>query len=63
MVQCSIACPSSFLLEAPDEAEAELAALNRHGLVDMVLTTDSDTVMFGAMCIARWYVSDAHVPW
>ncbi|KAH0832353.1 PIN domain-like protein [Lanmaoa asiatica] len=42
--------------EAPGEAEAELAALNQRGLVDIVLTTDSDAAVFGATCIARWYV-------
>ena len=58
-----IACPSSFSLEAPGEAEAELAALNQHGLVNMVLTTDSDAVVFSATCIARWYVFGVHVAW
>lgn len=42
--------------KAPGKAEAELAALNQQGLINMVLTTDSDTVVFGATCIARWYV-------
>ncbi|KIJ12021.1 hypothetical protein PAXINDRAFT_15198 [Paxillus involutus ATCC 200175] len=39
--------------EAPGEAEAELAALNQHDIVDMVLTTDSDVLVFRAKCIVR----------
>ncbi|KAF9223262.1 PIN domain-like protein, partial [Gyrodon lividus] len=33
---------------APGEAEAELAKLNQNGVIDGVLTKDSDTVVFGA---------------
>ena len=49
-------CPAHSCLEAPGEAEAELAALNQCGLIDIVLTTDGDAVVFGATCIARWCV-------
>ncbi|KIK94958.1 hypothetical protein PAXRUDRAFT_141776, partial [Paxillus rubicundulus Ve08.2h10] len=40
--------------ETPGKVEAELAALNQHDIVDMVLTTDSDVLVFGAKCIVRW---------
>lgn len=61
MVSCCI--PSSFLLEAPGEAEAELAALNQQDFIDMVLTTDSDAIVFGMTCIACWYVFRVHAAW
>ncbi|KAM3482379.1 hypothetical protein MY5147_000227 [Beauveria neobassiana] len=34
-------------LDAPGEAEAECALLQRHGIVDAVLSEDVDTIMFG----------------
>ncbi|KAF9230510.1 PIN domain-like protein [Melanogaster broomeanus] len=39
--------------QAPGEAEAELAALSQRGFIDMVLTTDNDTLIFGSTCVAR----------
>lgn len=39
--------------QAPGEAEAELAVLNRLGHVDAVMTDDSDALVFGALCIIR----------
>ncbi|KAG1845308.1 PIN domain-like protein [Suillus subalutaceus] len=39
--------------EAPSEGEAELAAMNTHGVIDAVMTKDSDTLIFGAPCIIR----------
>ena len=36
------------VVQAPREAEAELAHLNRVGLIDAVLTDDGDTLVFGA---------------
>ncbi|KAF8176553.1 PIN domain-like protein, partial [Pholiota molesta] len=39
--------------QAPGEAEAELSALNRLGLIDAVMTSDSDTLVFGASLIFR----------
>ncbi|KAF9225116.1 hypothetical protein BS17DRAFT_701209, partial [Gyrodon lividus] len=39
--------------KAPGEAKAELAALSQRGLIDMVLTTDNDALIFGVMCVAR----------
>ncbi|KAJ7473395.1 PIN domain-like protein [Mycena latifolia] len=38
---------------APGEAEAELAALNRLNLVDMVLSSDNDAFIFGATQVVR----------
>lgn len=35
------------------EAEAELAWMNSHGLIDAVLTDDVDALMFGAQCVVR----------
>lgn len=40
-------------LEAPAEAEAELAELNRLGLIDAIVTEDSDAFVFGAQCVIR----------
>ncbi|KAG2351249.1 PIN domain-like protein, partial [Suillus spraguei] len=37
----------------PSEAEAELAAMNVHGVIDAVMTEDSDILIFGAPCIIR----------
>jgi 5'-3' exonuclease len=39
--------------QAPGEAEAELAELNSCGIIDAVLTEDSDTLVFGAQCVIR----------
>ncbi|KAI0687609.1 hypothetical protein BC835DRAFT_402214 [Cytidiella melzeri] len=38
---------------APGEAEAELAYLNRIGVIDAVLTDDVDTLVFGATLVIR----------
>ena len=53
----------SFLLfmkyhvnQAPGEAEAELALLNRTNLIDAVMTDDGDTFIFGATCVIKKYV-------
>jgi 5'-3' exonuclease len=40
-------------LKAPGEAEAELAYLNRVGILDAVLTDDVDAFLFGAVTIIR----------
>lgn len=40
--------PSSCLHQAPGEAEAELAWMNKADIVNVVLTDDSDAVIFGA---------------
>jgi Holliday junction resolvase YEN1 len=40
-------------LQARGEAEAELAWMSREGLIDAVLTDDSDIFVFGASTILR----------
>ena len=42
--------------QAPGEAEAELALLNRTNMLDAVMTDDSDTFIFGATCVIKKYV-------
>ncbi|TFK72356.1 PIN domain-like protein, partial [Pluteus cervinus] len=39
--------------DAPGEAEAELAKLNRRCLIDAVYTSDSDSLVFGAQLVLR----------
>lgn len=41
------------LIQAPGEAEAELASLSNLGLLDVVMTDDSDVFVFGARCVIR----------
>ncbi|EEB96302.1 hypothetical protein MPER_04585, partial [Moniliophthora perniciosa FA553] len=38
---------------APGEGEAELAAMNLRGIVDAVITDDSDIICLGARCVMR----------
>ncbi|KAG6836525.1 hypothetical protein H0H93_007134 [Arthromyces matolae] len=54
--------------QAPGEAEAELARLNSEGLIDAIITDDSDSLVFGAKRVIRrvdkdninnYYVYDA----
>ena len=45
---------SDCFAQAPGEAEAELATLNQRGIIDAVLTTDIDSVVFGATCVICW---------
>jgi len=40
-------------LQALGEAEAELAHLNRYGVIDAVLTDDVDTLVFGALRVIK----------
>ncbi|KAI0327608.1 PIN domain-like protein [Cubamyces sp. BRFM 1775] len=42
-------------LEAAGEAEAELAQMNKLGIIDVVLTEDSDALVFGAHTVVRNY--------
>ena len=48
---------SPVVLQAHGEAEAELAWMSRAGLVDTVLTDDSDSVVFGTTAVICMYVS------
>ena len=41
------------VIQAPGEAEAELAQFNSMGLIDAVLTDDVDALVFGATCVLR----------
>ncbi|KAF5365299.1 hypothetical protein D9758_005473 [Tetrapyrgos nigripes] len=57
-----------YVHQAPGEAEAELAYMNRAGVVDAVLTDDSDALLFGAQfrdpdTVATYHTDDiAHKP-
>lgn len=42
-----------FTLKAPAEAEAELAYMSTAGLIDAVVTDDSDVLLFGGETIIR----------
>ena len=42
------------ITQAQAKAKAELAALNQHSLIDVVLTTDVDALIFGTTCVAHW---------
>ncbi|KAJ7048602.1 PIN domain-like protein, partial [Mycena amicta] len=50
--------------DAPGEAEAELAYLNKFGHIDAILTTDGDVFAFGGLCIIQMNGSkvDEEVP-
>ncbi len=43
-------------MQAPGEAEAQLAALSMQGLVDIVLTNDIDCLIFGASLVMEMCV-------
>jgi Holliday junction resolvase YEN1 len=42
--------------QAPAEAEAELAYMNFSGIIDAVITSDSDVFLFGALKVIRKWV-------
>lgn len=44
---------TNSIFQAPGEAEAELAYLNRIGVIDAILSDDSDTFLFGASLVVR----------
>ncbi|GAA5831012.1 hypothetical protein JCM11251_005109 [Rhodosporidiobolus azoricus] len=46
-------CLGAEWREAPGEAEAELAAMNRRGEIDCILSDDVDTFLFGAERVIR----------
>jgi len=43
----------TYRSEAPGEAEAELAYLNRVGVIDGILSDDADNFLFGALTVIR----------
>lgn len=45
-------------VQAPGEAEAELSELNTRGIVDAVLTDDSDVLLFNARTVIRKWVAN-----
>ncbi|KAI3614120.1 hypothetical protein WG66_010765 [Moniliophthora roreri] len=45
-----------FKLQAPGEAEAELAIMNCKGIVDIVGSDDADALFFGAVTLILSYV-------
>ncbi|KAK7043085.1 hypothetical protein VNI00_008439 [Paramarasmius palmivorus] len=50
----SLILPAGFHYHtAPGEAEAELAELNKRGIIDMIISPDSDLFALGATCIAK----------
>ena len=49
-------------IQAPGEAEAELAFLNRTGVIDAVLSDDVDTFVFGGTMVIRKYASSSYPP-
>lgn len=40
-------------LQAPGEAEADLAELNRAESIDAIISEDNDAMVFGACCVIR----------
>lgn len=50
--------PRLINMQAPGEAEAELAYLNNIGAIDAVLTDDVDAFLFGAQTVIRKYAVD-----
>ncbi|KAG2338258.1 PIN domain-like protein [Suillus weaverae] len=45
--------PTKHILDAAGEAEAQLALMNRAGIIDTVMTDDSDIFVFGAKTVLR----------
>lgn len=43
----------TYHFQAPGEAEAELAMMSYRHFIDLVVTEDSDALVFGAQRIAR----------
>ena len=52
-------CLNTYYLfpQAPGEAEAELAYLNRIGVIDGILSDDVDNFLFGATVVIRKFVA------
>ena len=43
----------SYFEQAPAEAEAELARMNKLGIIDAIITDDSDVFLYGARTVIR----------
>ena len=50
---CSLFSHFADSLQAPGEAEAELAHLNNTGVIDAVLSDDVDSFLFGSTMVIR----------
>jgi Holliday junction resolvase YEN1 len=57
LLNCVLLLLDSQIAQAPGEAEAELAILNWTGIIDAVVTNDSDVFVFGATHVVRKYVT------
>ena len=44
---------SLLFFQAPGEAEADLAELNRRNHIDAIFSEDNDNLVFGARCVIR----------
>lgn len=53
MCLCGYIADSHPLTQALGEAEAELSAMNAAGLIDVVVTNDVDTFLFGGLTVMR----------
>ena len=51
-----------YRIQAPGEAEAELAFLNKTGVIDAVLSDDVDTFVFGGTMVIRKCASSSYPP-
>lgn len=49
----SLSSISILAIQAAGEAEAQLALMNGAGIIDAVMTDDSDTFVFGAQTVLR----------
>lgn len=63
IIQCCILLDSLGIpwLKAEGEAEALCATLNKHGLVDAVVTSDGDAFLYGARTVYRNFSIDRKV--
>ena len=46
--------PCTTRLQAPGEAEAELAMLSRRNEIDLIITDDADSFLFGAQSVRAY---------
>jgi len=56
-------CGNTTLNKPPGKAEAELAYLNRTGVIDVVLSDDVDNFLFGTTTvICKWVYTSLAIP-